>query len=192
MFHSNFFKVCSPPTSKLRAKIAIFAEEYGYRPSPYRCLYGPPHLHGEAREALCAEIRRLAQEGYTTFLSGMAEGFDLAAAEAVVALRDEGLKVQLVAVIPFATQSSSFSEENRARFRRILAEADEVILLASSYHRGCYQQRNDFLVDHASALVAWYDGSRGGTQYTFLRAMKRGLALHNLSPAILPDPRLFE
>jgi len=147
---------------------------------------------GEAREALCAEIRRLAQEGYTTFLSGMAEGFDLAAAEAVVALRDEGLKVQLVAVIPFATQSSSFTEENRARFRRILAEADEVILLASSYHRGCYQQRNDFLVDHASALVAWYDGSRGGTQYTFLRAMKRGLALHNLSPAILPDPRLFE
>ncbi|MBQ3186396.1 MAG: DUF1273 family protein [Alistipes sp.] len=147
---------------------------------------------GEAQALLCQLIRRLAEEGYTTFLSGMAAGFDLAAAEAVVALRNEGLAIQLVAVIPFASQSASFSGADRARFRQIVAEADEVILLADKYERGCYQRRNDFLVDHAAALVAWYNGTRGGTQYTFLRAMKRGLALHNLSPTIQPDPRLFE
>ncbi len=147
---------------------------------------------GEASEALCALIRQLSEGGFTTFLSGMAQGFDLAAAEAVVALREEGVPIRLVAVVPFATQSSSFSEVDRTRFRHLLAEADEVILLASTYHRGCYQQRNNFLVDHASVLVAWYEGSSGGTQYTFLRALKRGLTLHNLSPKVLPDPKLFE
>lgn len=147
---------------------------------------------GEAREALFACIRQLADGGFTTFLSGMAQGFDLAAAEAVLALRAEGLAIQLVAVVPFASQANNFSAADRDRFRKILATADEVILLASEYHRGCYQQRNDFLVDHAAHLVAWYNGSRGGTQYTFLRALKHGLTLHNLSPAIQPDPKLFE
>lgn len=147
---------------------------------------------GEAREALHDLVRRLAEEGYTTFLSGMAAGFDLAAAEAVLAIRRAGVAIRLVAVIPFATQSATFPAEVRARFRQVVAEADEVILLAERYHPGCYQQRNDFLVDHASVLVAWYNGTRGGTQYTFLRALKQGLRLHNLSPCIQPDPTLFE
>ena len=146
---------------------------------------------GEAQEALYVLIRTLAEQGATTFLSGMARGFDLSAAEAVLALRDAGLAIRLVAVVPFASQANRFSAEDRDRFRRVLATADEVILLASDYFRGCYQQRNDFLVEHAATLVAWYDGSRGGTRYTFLKAMKCGLTLHNLSPKILPDPTLF-
>ena len=147
---------------------------------------------GEAQEALYALIRSLAEPGAPPFLSGMAQGFDLAAAEAVLQLRDAGLAIRLVAVVPFASQANRFSADDRARFRRVLAAADEVILLATDYFRGCYQQRNDFLVDHAATLIAWYDGSRGGTQYTFLRALKHGLTLHNLSPKIQPDPKLFE
>ncbi|MBR5465209.1 MAG: DUF1273 family protein [Alistipes sp.] len=146
---------------------------------------------GEADEQLYHLLEQLAEGGAVCFLSGMAQGFDLAAAEAVLRLRRVHRGVRLVAVIPHASQSQSFSSEDRARFRHIMTEADEVILLASTYHRGCYQQRNNYLVDHAATLVAWYDGSRGGTQYTFLRAMKQGLALHNLSPKMLPDLTLF-
>ena len=32
-------------------------------------------------------------------------------------------------------------------------------------------------VDHASLLVAWYDGSPGGTRHTVFRALRRGLEL---------------
>lgn len=147
---------------------------------------------GEAAEELYARIDRLAAAGATTFLSGMARGFDLAAAEAVLRRRREGLAVRLVAVVPFASQAASFPEEDRNRFRRILTEADEVIVLSPKYYPGCYQARNDFLVDHAAHLIAWYNGARGGTQYTFLRAARLGLAIHNLSPEIQPDLRLFE
>lgn len=43
---------------------------------------------GEASAALAAAIRGLHAHGFRTFLCGMAVGFDLAAAEAVLELRD--------------------------------------------------------------------------------------------------------
>ena len=64
------------------------------------------------------------------------------------------------------------------------------IVLAQRYHKGCYHERNAYLVDHAACLVAWYDGSMGGTQQTFLLALHRGLRVENLG-TIAPDPRLF-
>lgn len=89
----------------------------------------------------------------------MAVGFDLAAAEAVLELRERVPGVRLVAAVPFRGQEMRFSPADRERFRRVLAEADSVEVLAPAYHRGCYAVRNDFLVDNARVLVAWYDGS---------------------------------
>ena len=66
---------------------------------------------------------------------------------------------------------------------------------APAYHRGCYAVRNDFLVYNARVLVAWYDGSPGGTRYTVRRALGRGLEVVNLCPAApvppAPEPTLF-
>ena len=103
--------------------------------------------------------------------------------------------VRLVAAIPFRGQESRFSPADRERFRRVLAAADSVEMLAPAYHRGCYAVRNDFLVDNARVLVAWYDGSPGGTRYTVRRALYRGLEvldLHPAAPALpAPEPTLF-
>lgn len=76
-----------------------------------------------------------------------------------------------------------FAEEERRRFRRVRAAADEVVVLAPAYRRGCYALRNDYLTDCAAAVVAWYDGSPGGTRYTWRRAVRRGLETVNLCPA---------
>lgn len=81
-----------------------------------------------------------------------------------------------------------FSPADRERFRRVLAEADSVEVLAPAYHRGCYAVRNDFLVYNARVLVAWYDGSPGGTRYTVRRALGRGLEVVNLCPAAPVPP----
>ncbi|MBR5849514.1 MAG: DUF1273 family protein [Alistipes sp.] len=145
---------------------------------------------GEADEALFALLCRLCEQGMRTFLCGMAVGFDLAATEQVIALRERYPEVRLVAVIPFAGQARSFSTVERRRYERLLEEADEQILLSETYYKGCYQARNYYLVEHAAALVAWYDGSAGGTQQTFLAALHRGLRVENLG-TICPDPKLF-
>lgn len=138
---------------------------------------------GCADEALRRTVGELYAGGIRTFLSGMAVGFDLSAAEAVLELRDRRPDVRLVAVVPFRGQECRFSAEDRVRYHRVLALADETVELASVFHRGCYAVRNDFLVDHASILVAWYDGSPGGTNYTVRRAERKGRRVIHLHPA---------
>lgn len=152
---------------------------------------GHRDYRGEGGEALLRAVRTLCDEGVDTFLCGMAVGFDLAAAEAVIAVRRERPAIRLVAVLPFAEQSARFGAEERRRYDRLLAEADETVLLAERYAAECYRRRNDFLVDHASRLVAWYDGRSGGTQYTFRRALRRGLRIENLAPALNAREGLF-
>ena len=103
--------------------------------------------------------------------------------------------LRLVAVIPFRGQESRFPAADRECFRRVLAAADHSVTLSPSYHAGCYAVRNNYLVEHAALLVAWYDGSPGGTHYTVRRALGRGLEFINLHahPAALrqAEPTLF-
>ena len=50
---------------------------------------------------IVSQVRRLYRLGYRYFLSGMAEGFDLLAAQAVTALKAEYTDIRLIAVVPF-------------------------------------------------------------------------------------------
>lgn len=157
---------------------------------------GHRHYGGEADETLRQMLERLYAEGFRIFLSGMAAGFDLAAAEAVVRLRARHPDVRLVAVVPFRDQPGHFTPEDRKRYAALLAAADRTECLSERFHKGCYMIRNDWLVNHASTLVAWYDGSEGGTRYTVTRALRAGrtvLYLHPQAPATAQrDPELFD
>lgn len=141
---------------------------------------------GEADELLCAAIRALHARGVGTFLSGMAEGFDLAAAEAVLALREELPDLRLVCVLPYSDHADHQKPTVRERYREVLLKADAVVPLSTNYYAACYHHRNDYLVDHASYLVAWYSGRTGGTRYTVRRAHAAHLPVENL----WPDPQL--
>ncbi|MDE6623259.1 MAG: DUF1273 domain-containing protein [Alistipes sp.] len=164
-------------------------------PATCAAFTGHRTYDGSADEALRRTIADLRARGLRTFLSGMAVGFDLAAAEAVLACRSDMPDLRLIAVVPFRGQESRFPPTERERYRQILAQADRTVVLAPTYHTGCYLVRNDYLVGHAATLVAWYDGSPGGTRYTVQRALRRGLEfiqLHRNAPAPeARDQRLF-
>lgn len=91
---------------------------------------------GEASAALAAAIRGLHAHGFRTFLCGMAVGFDLAAAEAVLELRDSLPGLRLVAVVPFGGQEARFSHADRVRYRAAMASADDAVVLSPVYHAG--------------------------------------------------------
>ena len=110
----------------------------------------------------------------------MAIGFDIESAEVALALRSELAGLRVVAVVPFNGMQRGFSEADRTRFERIVAEADETITLAPKYSSEVYAVRNNFLVDNASACIAYFDGSKGGTAYTVRRAVKGLLRLTNI------------
>lgn len=136
--------------------------------------------NGSRNEELKAAIRALYERGYRYFLSGMAIGFDLEAAKAVLSLRNELKGIRLVAVIPFEGMQIRFPASERSCFDRVCREADEIIYLAPKYSVTAYTIRNNFLVDNASAIIAYFDGSKGGTAYTIRRSVKSLVSIINI------------
>ncbi len=139
---------------------------------------------GSAADALKNTVESLYTRGMRIFLCGMAIGFDLSAAETVIACKKLHRDIRLVAVVPFGEQAVRFNDSDRERFRAVLREADDTILLSAEYHHGVYTLRNNFLVDHAAVIVAWFNGSSGGTGYTVRRALSRDREVINLYPNI--------
>ena len=111
----------------------------------------------------------------------MAMGFDLLAASAVIALKRRFSDVKLIAVVPYRNQSEKFSEYEQKRYQYALQNADEVIVLREKYSNGCLLRRNDYMLAHASGLIAFYDGKpKGGTFYTILKASESSMPIINL------------
>lgn len=154
----------------------------------FKALCAPADLfaaeRSQAPEAVAARLREvllaLVDEGYGEFLCGMAEGFDMMAGEAVAALRRDCPGVRLVAVVPFPGQAHGFDHELRRRYDDLLAAADQIVTVCQRYSHECFHMRNDYLVDNSSALVCYYNGSPGGTEYTVRRALRNGLKVINL------------
>ena len=140
----------------------------------------------EADEELRQLLEELYAEGARRYLCGMAWGFDLSAGEAVVQHKLLHEDVELVAVEPFAEFRSFFRGEDAERYDALIAAADCRVVVREN-NVGAYMRRNDYLVDHSSLVVAWWDGRRdGGTAYTALRARRKGREVVN----IFPDPQL--
>ena len=126
------------------------------------------------------EIRKAITEGYTTFISGMAQGVDIWAAEIVLQLRMAGVPVRLICAIPHENFERSWSTDWQQRYQTILASADIVHYVCSRCCRGCYHIRNRWLVDRSSRVIAVSNGQPGGTKNTIDYAMRRCLSVHQI------------
>ena len=91
------------------------------------------------------------------FLSGMADGFDLIAAEEVLNAKKTFPYIQLKCVLPFKGQADRYTQADKQRYNAILAQADEVILLQDEYSDRCFLRRNNYLLDNSAYLVVFYD-----------------------------------
>lgn len=126
-------------------------------------------------------ILRLCEEGFTRFLCGMAWGFDLAAGEAVAEAKKHCSEIELVAVVPYDGFEGLFHGDDAEQYGRVMAAADEVVVVSEQGGDAAFRRRNDYLVDNASIVVAWFDGvPRGGTAYTVRRARHSRLPVVNL------------
>lgn len=135
----------------------------------------------ELKQGLAAAVADAYAAGIRRFLCGMAQGFDLMAADAVLALRETHPDVCLVAVVPFREQSARLYPSEKAHYDAVLSKADEVVVLSELYFKDCLLRRNDYLLAKSSRVIFYYDGAyRGGTCYTWNRAHRQGLTIVNL------------
>lgn len=148
---------------------------------------GHRYYSRESDQELLATIRKLYDEGYSRFLCGMSWGFDLAAGEAVLRLKEEHPEVDLIAAIPHRGFYKLFHGADAEQYRRVADGVDGGEVISEHASDASYRMRNDFLVENASVVVAWWDGApRSGTAYTISQARRRHLRIINL----FPDPQL--
>lgn len=112
------------------------------------------------------EIKKLMEEGVDIFYNGMAMGFDLLAAEQVLALKKKFPSVKLIACVPCYGQEKYFSDEDKKRYAKILKIADETVTLSDHYYNGCMQKRDRYMADRADVMIAYCKKEEGGAAYT--------------------------
>ncbi len=120
-------------------------------------------------------ILKAVSEGCTTFISGMAYGVDIWAAEIVVRLMERDPRLHLVAAIPFPGFDEGWEEDWRERYRRLLSRAEYVKVLEPAYRPWAFQKRNEWMVSHSAKVIAVYNGQPGGTRNTIRYARRRNV-----------------
>ena len=121
------------------------------------------------------EIRKSVDDGFVTFISGMARGVDIWAAEIVIRLRDEGLPIHLICASPFEGFERSWEEAWKSRYLAVIKKADLVKYICKSYSRACFQIRNEWMVDRSARVIAVFNGQAGGTKNTIRYAQSKGI-----------------
>lgn len=119
-----------------------------------------------------SEIQKAVDDGFVTFISGMARGVDIWAAEIVLRLRDDGFPTHLICAAPFEGFERSWNDEWKQRYAEVIKRADLVKYVCKGYSRVCFQIRNEWMVDRSSRVIAVFDGQPGGTKNTIIYAQK--------------------
>lgn len=128
----------------------------------------------EIKEDLRAAIRRNIDKGFNVFISGMAPGVDIWAAEIVLRLRNNGADIKLICASPFEGFETRWPEWEE-RYRKIMAEADLTRFICKGNIRGAHQIRNVWMVDHSSRVIAVFNGEPSGTKNTIEYAKRVGV-----------------
>lgn len=111
-------------------------------------------------------ISDAVDEGYTVFISGMARGVDIWAAEIVLRLRDSNPQIKLVCASPFEGFEKAWGTDWQQRYMDIMERADSVHFICQSHSRASFQMRNKWMVDRADMVIAVFNGEKGGTKNT--------------------------
>ena len=159
----------------------------GHRPNKLPWRYDETDSRCVAlKTVLMGQITALAEAGFTQFLSGMAEATDTWSALAVLSLREKNPAIKLHCILPCTAQAEKWSASSQELYRSILEQADSVVYVSRSYHKNCMLERNRFLVEHASTLLAVYNGvRRSGTSATVNYARKMGREIIVIDPITL-------
>lgn len=132
---------------------------------------------------LRAEIEKAIQKGYKTFLCGMALGFDTICAETVIELKKNYTEIKLIGAIPCKTQDSKWADKDKSRYKELLQKLDGVRCIYDEYIGAeCMLERNRYIVNNSSLMIALFDGKAGGTQSTIDYAKQQGLDIVIIQP----------
>lgn len=134
----------------------------------------------EVKRRLRSEIQRAISDGFNCFISGMARGVDMWAAEIVLEEKEKNKNIRLFCAVPYEGFERPWAESEKQRYERIIFNADGVKYICKNYSISCFQIRNCYMVNHCERLIAVYNGAAGGTKNTLYYASKKGVEIINI------------
>lgn len=134
----------------------------------------------EIKPLLEKAIDDAIKNGYVTFITGMAMGVDIWAAEIVLERKKTNPNLHLICALPHPGFEKPRSLTEKMRFNRIIKKADLVKEINDHYFRACYQVRNEWMVDHSNLVIAVFNGQKSGTKNTVDYAIKNNTTVVNV------------
>lgn len=190
MFYSNTtgMAVYSTPEISIRRDTAVCVT--GHREKFIKPYRNNPAYFDTTCTALKLMLERyieiVMEKGYTTLISGLAEGVDLWAAERVLLRKRFDKDCRLIGVMPYLKHSAAFSEENMNLLRLVERHSDLLITTCDKRNMtygknstpytdpNVYKRRNYYIVDNSSIVIAFCsdDNLHSGTAQTVRYAQR--------------------
>ena len=136
---------------------------WGYDETKESCIRFKENLKNTLAQAI--------NYGIKNFLTGMAEGFDMIATEILIELRKQYKEISIIAIIPCKNQEKYWSPIQKERYHKILKCCDDYVILSDIYTPTCMIERNKYMVDKSSIVIACYNGQPSGTGKTINYAL---------------------
>lgn len=138
------------------------------------------HRHvggGRAFKRILTEILEDVQPD--AFIQGLAIGADLLSGKVAI---DMGIPV--ISAMPYPTHIDSIPHDWKELYRWVRDHSEEVYPVSEvDEYLGpwVYFRRNEWMIDEADRLLAWYDGrNSGGTKHAIGYANKTGKPVRNI------------
>lgn len=123
-------------------------------------------------------------DGYRHFISGMALGIDTIAARLILKLRSvkPELGITLEAAIPCEGQDKLWTAAQQAEYTLLCSQADKRTVISKRYTDSCMHERNEYMVNNVSLVIAVTDGHPGGTMKTVRYAQSKNKKVIIIKP----------
>lgn len=140
----------------------------------------------EAKLRNILDFQILAGETKFELISGMALGVDQLFFSVGNQLRKEyaeqGVAIVLTTAVPCIEQDGIWKDDCKISYAAMLKAADKKVRISNKKYqddKGCMQRRNRFMVDNADMVLAYHDGSEGGTKNCVDYAKSIGAVIEN-------------
>ncbi len=136
-----------------------------------------------AKQLLCSAIQNAVNDGYRTFITGLAKGVDIWCGEIVLEFKNIYPEIKLICALPYPEFSKNAPH--------LIEKADFVHTVSDKFFINTYQKRNEWMVDNSSLLIALTSGAKGGTQNTIKYAEKKNVKIAYVSKTPLFEQLTF-
>ena len=104
-------------------------------------------------------------------------------AETVLNLKARYSDIKIIGALPCYVQDKKWKDKDKQRYRNILSRLDKVRCIYDEYIGAeCMHERNRYMVNNSSLMIALYNGQNGGTKSTIEYAKQRGLKIVIINP----------